>query len=261
MAPLSTFGTIFEGITGLTDSLTAVLGGVSAKTEAQLDVLAHGHPEQHGVLGNHADGTTQALLGDLVDRMIADPDLAGGGFVKPEYQPGQGRFTGAGWPNHRHLLAGLDLLEVIDRKSGFVGHAVQGDLLLEAHLFDLLADRLEFAFAHTNAYGENYFSFVNGQYTNDGGTHQSAFREGILKGVNEFAKNGFAGEDVRDGIIGAVAGFYGGMADWMCSRLIEVMMCFPAFFLIRVDEGVFEERQTSVWGALVENVAATGSVE
>jgi len=66
-------------------------------------------------------------------------------------------------------------------------------------------DRLEFAFTHTHAYGETYFSFVNGQYTNDGGTHQSAFREGILKGINEFAKNGFAGEDVRDGLIGAVA--------------------------------------------------------
>jgi topoisomerase-4 subunit B len=66
-------------------------------------------------------------------------------------------------------------------------------------------DRLEFAFTHTHAYGETYFSFVNGQYTNDGGTHQSAFREGVLKGINEFAKNGFAGEDVRDGLIGAVA--------------------------------------------------------
>ena len=67
------------------------------------------------------------------------------------------------------------------------------------------ADRLEFAFTHTHNYGENYFSFVNGQYTTDGGTHQSAFREGILKGVNEFAKTNFAGEDVRDGILGAVA--------------------------------------------------------
>lgn len=66
-------------------------------------------------------------------------------------------------------------------------------------------DRFEFSFTHTHAYGENYFSFVNGQYTKDGGTHQSAFREGILKGVNEFAKKSFAGEDVRDGLIGAVA--------------------------------------------------------
>jgi topoisomerase-4 subunit B len=66
-------------------------------------------------------------------------------------------------------------------------------------------DRFEFAFTHGNAYGENYFSFVNGQYTNDGGSHQSAFREGLLKGVNEFAKKSYAGEDVRDGIVAAVA--------------------------------------------------------
>ncbi len=66
-------------------------------------------------------------------------------------------------------------------------------------------DKIEFAFTHTTNYGENYFSFVNGQYTNDGGTHQSAFREGVLKGINEFSGKSFAGEDVREGIIGAVA--------------------------------------------------------
>jgi topoisomerase-4 subunit B len=67
------------------------------------------------------------------------------------------------------------------------------------------ADRFEIAFTHGHAYGESYFSFVNGQYTNDGGSHQSAFREGLLKGVNEFAKKTYAGEDVRDGIVAAVA--------------------------------------------------------
>jgi len=66
-------------------------------------------------------------------------------------------------------------------------------------------DRLEFAFTHTHNYGESYYAFVNGQYTNDGGTHQSAFREGLLKGINEYAKKNFAGEDIRDGIVGAVA--------------------------------------------------------
>ncbi|MEM8964227.1 MAG: DNA topoisomerase IV subunit B [Acidobacteriota bacterium] len=66
-------------------------------------------------------------------------------------------------------------------------------------------ERLEFAFTHTNNYGETYFSFVNGQHTSDGGTHQSAFREGLLRGINEFAKKSFAGTDVRDGIVGAVA--------------------------------------------------------
>ncbi len=63
---------------------------------------------------------------------------------------------------------------------------------------------LEFAFLHTRSYGESYFSFVNGQYTADGGTHLSAFREGILKGVNEFSKKNFQGVDVREGIVGTI---------------------------------------------------------
>ena len=66
-------------------------------------------------------------------------------------------------------------------------------------------ERLELAFTHTHAYGETYFSFVNGQHTSDGGTHQSAFREGLPKGINEFAGKIFSGSDVRDGLVGAVA--------------------------------------------------------
>ena len=64
---------------------------------------------------------------------------------------------------------------------------------------------IEFAFCHTLNYGENYFSFVNGQYTNDGGTHLSAFREGILKAINEFSGKSYQANDVRDGVLGAVA--------------------------------------------------------
>ncbi len=78
----------------------------------------------------------------------------------------------------------------------------------EASLYEIAyhhEDRLELAFTHTHSYGETYFSFVNGQHTADGGTHQSAFREGILKGINEFAKKSYAGPDVRDGLVGAVA--------------------------------------------------------
>lgn len=63
---------------------------------------------------------------------------------------------------------------------------------------------IEFAFLHASSYGETYFSFVNGQYTQDGGTHLSAFREGILKGINEYAKNNFQGIDVREGIVGTI---------------------------------------------------------
>ena len=68
-----------------------------------------------------------------------------------------------------------------------------------------VSPRLEFAFTHTQNYGESYFSFVNGQYTIDGGTHQSAFRLGILKAINDYAGNSFTGDDVREGLIGAIA--------------------------------------------------------
>lgn len=65
---------------------------------------------------------------------------------------------------------------------------------------------LEFCFTHSNSrYGETFYSFVNGQYTSDGGTHLSAFREGLLKAVNEYSKAGYEGDDVREAMIGAVA--------------------------------------------------------
>src|ERR1700678_431976 len=65
---------------------------------------------------------------------------------------------------------------------------------------------LEFCFTHSNSrYGETFFSFVNGQYTSDGGTHLSAFREGLLKAVNEYSKGKYEGDDVRECMIGAVA--------------------------------------------------------
>jgi len=65
---------------------------------------------------------------------------------------------------------------------------------------------LEFCFTHCNSrYGETFYAFVNGQYTCDGGTHLSAFREGLLKAVNEFTGAKFEGDDVREAMVGAVS--------------------------------------------------------
>src|SRR5579871_1930285 len=65
---------------------------------------------------------------------------------------------------------------------------------------------LEFCFTHSNSrYGETFYSFVNGQYTSDGGTHLSAFREGLLKAVNEYCGGKYEGDDVRECMVGAVA--------------------------------------------------------
>ena len=71
--------------------------------------------------------------------------------------------------------------------------------------FHYRSKTLELVFTHTNRFSEDYYSFVNGQHTNDGGTHLSAFKEGLLKAVNEFSKKKYDGDDVREGIIGAIA--------------------------------------------------------
>ena len=65
--------------------------------------------------------------------------------------------------------------------------------------------QLEFSFTHTNNYGEEYFSFVNGQFTSDGGSHLSAFKEGFLKGIQAYFKKDYRSEDIREGAIAAVA--------------------------------------------------------
>ncbi len=111
--------------------------------------------------------------------------------------------------NYAYLNAGLTILY---NKEKIFSEGGLRDLLAaevgEQGMYEvahLRQERLEFAFTHTTSYGETYWSFVNGQFTSDGGTHQSAFREGILKGVNEFFRKNYSGEDVREGIAGAVA--------------------------------------------------------
>jgi len=68
----------------------------------------------------------------------------------------------------------------------------------------VVSDEIEFAITHTANYGEEYLSFVNGQYTPDGGTHQAAFREGVLKAYREYFKKDFDPADARGGVVAAV---------------------------------------------------------
>ncbi len=72
--------------------------------------------------------------------------------------------------------------------------------------FHVKTKDLEIIFTHTNRFGEEYHSFVNGQYTTDGGTHLTAFKEALTKSLNEYdPKKKFDGDDIRDGLIAAVA--------------------------------------------------------
>ena len=96
------------------------------------------------------------------------------------------------------------------------------DICSEHGLADLVADEVQFEklyapfhvktktleiiFTHTNRFGEEYHSFVNGQYTTDGGTHLTAFKEALTKALNDYdAKKKFDGDDIRDGLFGAVS--------------------------------------------------------
>lgn len=69
----------------------------------------------------------------------------------------------------------------------------------------LKGDDIEIAFTHTEQYGEEYYSFVNGQHTIQGGTHQTAFKEHIARTIKEFYGKNFEYTDIRNGIVAAIA--------------------------------------------------------
>ncbi|MBR3400250.1 MAG: type IIA DNA topoisomerase subunit B, partial [Prevotella sp.] len=73
------------------------------------------------------------------------------------------------------------------------------------HIIHLKGEDIEIAFTHTNQYGEEYHSFVNGQHTTQGGTHQSAFKEHIARTIKEFSGKNFEYGDIRNGIVAAIA--------------------------------------------------------
>lgn len=99
--------------------------------------------------------------------------------------------------NGKKFRSSRGLLDLLDKE-------VDGDELYS--LIHYRGEYIEFAITHiANSYGENYFSYVNGQHTVDGGTHLSAFKEGFLKAVNEHFKKSWSAQDVREGILGAIS--------------------------------------------------------
>jgi len=72
-------------------------------------------------------------------------------------------------------------------------------------IIHLTGEEIELAITHNHQYGEEHYSFVNGQYTIQGGTHLQAFREAIVKTVREFYKKDFDAVDIREAIVGAIS--------------------------------------------------------
>ncbi|MEY4991352.1 MAG: hypothetical protein RI948_218 [Bacteroidota bacterium] len=111
--------------------------------------------------------------------------------------------------NYCYLNRGLSIYyngEKFNSKDGLkdlLENNMDGDPLYPImHLED---DDIEVAFTHGRTYGEDYYSFVNGQHTTQGGTHQSAFRESVAKVIRDFYNKNYEASDIRQSIVAAIA--------------------------------------------------------
>lgn len=114
------------------------------------------------------------------------------------------------------------LLDLLNRKTD--------EEALRYPIIHLKGHDIEVALTHANQYGEEYYSFVNGQHTTQGGTHLAAFREAVVKTIRDFYNKNFEASDVRASIVAAIA--------------------------VRVQEPVFESQTKTKLGS--QNVAPDG---
>ncbi len=156
---------------------------------------------ERGLLVKQRKGLSKDRNGTHVE-FKPDPEIFGACTFLDEHIHRRLRF-------YAYLNAGL---QIDFNGAPFVSEGGLLDLITEESLYEKIytplhfRDKiLDFAFTHTNRFSEDYYSFVNGQFTSDGGTHLSAFREGLLKGINVYSKGKFDGDDVREGILAAVS--------------------------------------------------------
>jgi len=166
--------------------------GRSKVAEFAKGVLTKDHPEQE------TSGRNGTFL-----QFIPDDTIFKNYHFIPEFLENQI------W-NYAYLNAGLTL-----NFNGKKYHSENGLLdLLNSKIDEeskrypiihLKGNDIEVSFTHGNQYGEEYYSFVNGQFTTQGGTHLAAFREAIVKTIREFYKKEFDATDIRASIVGAVS--------------------------------------------------------
>ncbi len=185
--------------------------------------------EQGLIKKDHALSKTDEKDGTLVT-FIPDNTIFKNFHFIPEY------LDNLLW-NYVYLNAGLTiifngqkyfsqngLLDLLKRKTN--------EDELRYPIIHLKGDDIEVSMTHANDYSEEYYSFVNGQYTTQGGTHLAAFREGLVKTIREFYKKDFDASDIRQAIVAAVS--------------------------IRVQEPVFESQTKTKLGSI--NMAPDGKI-
>lgn len=127
-------------------------------------------------------------------------------FVNYKFRP---EFIEVMLRNYTYLNTGLSIIyngQRIHSRNGLVD--LLNDNMTATGLYPIIhlqAEDIEIAFTHTSQYGEEYYSFVNGQHTTQGGTHQSAFKEHIARTIKEFYNKNFDYSDIRNGLVAAIA--------------------------------------------------------
>jgi len=167
------------------------------------------------------DGKTQAIdfsKGEVVDQMKRPAKHAGPSGTELIYEADESIFGTYEYNpeiiegmlrNYSYLNTGLTLSfngKKFRSKNGLLDllqENMNGEPLYP--IVHISADDVEIAFTHTNHSGEDYFSFVNGQNTTQGGTHLNAFRESVVKVVRDYAKKNYEGADIRQGLVAAVS--------------------------------------------------------
>lgn len=157
---------------------------------------------ERGDLVHHSDPMPTSEPNGTLVKFIPDPSLF------QNYRFNQ-EFVETMVNNYTYLNAGLQLF--YNGKKYFSRHGLL-DLLKENMTNDplypiihLQGEDIEVVLTHTDQYGEEYYSFVNGQHTTQGGTHLTAFREHVTRTIKEFSGKGYEFSDIRNGLVAAVS--------------------------------------------------------
>jgi len=217
------------GLNGVGTKATNALSN-NFKVESYRDGRTKLAEFEKGVLTNNAKETKTAEKNGTFISFTPDDTIFKNYRFIPEYLENQVR-------NYTYLNAGLlinfngqrylskdGLLDLLKGKTD--------EEAIRYPIIHLKGEDIEIALTHGEQYGEEYYSFVNGQYTTQGGTHLSAFREAMVKTVREFYKKEFDPSDIRASIIAAVS--------------------------VRIQEPVFESQTKTKLGSL--NTAPEGGV-
>lgn len=195
------------------DQYTASVGlngvGLKAVNALSKKFIARAHRD-----GQFREATFEG--GQLVSDVTGETEEENGTFIYFEPDPQlftnyrfHGEFIETMLRNYTYLNTGLAIFyngrRIISRNG-------LEDLLTDNMtaqglypIVHLKGENIDIAFTHTGQYGEEYYSFVNGQHTTQGGTHQSAFKEHIARTIKEYFGKNYEVQDVRNGLVAAIA--------------------------------------------------------